>query len=63
MDAAPVCDGKRKSEHLKRFFLFLPVDAQGSRKVTAERKRAVKLRLGRLSGPEDLSVAMRRNRR
>ena len=30
MDAVPVCDGERGTGHLKRFFLFLLVDAQRS---------------------------------
>jgi hypothetical protein len=34
MDTVPVCDGKRESGHLKRFFLFLLVDAQGLVQVT-----------------------------
>src|ERR1700733_7444067 len=32
MDAVPVCDGQRGTGHLKRFSLFLLVDAQESRK-------------------------------
>src|SRR5260370_11618219 len=33
MDAVAVCDGKRRTGHFKRFFLFLLVDAQGSGKL------------------------------
>jgi len=31
MDAVPVCDGKKGTGYLKRFFLFLLVDVQGWR--------------------------------
>ncbi len=42
MDAVRVCDGKRGTGHLKRFFLFLLVDAQGSCKLQQDARRAAK---------------------
>ena len=44
MDAVRVCDGKRGTGHLKRFFLFLLVDAQGSCKLQQDARRAAKTR-------------------
>jgi hypothetical protein len=49
MDAVPVCDGQRGTGHLKRFFLFLLVDAQELL------KRSVPINgMSRCFGPERL---------
>jgi hypothetical protein len=42
MDAVPVCDGKKKKEHFKWFFLFLPAAAQGSRELQQDARRVAK---------------------
>src|SRR5260370_42262903 len=43
MDAVAVCDGKRRTGHFKRFFLFLLVDAQGSCKLQQGARHAASI--------------------